>query len=54
MTSNVDVDNRGLIYIVDRNGAGMDILQLFGRAAAIVSSVAPVLVSNDYASAEDG
>jgi len=38
MTNNVDVDNRGLIYIVDRNGAGMDILQLFGCAAAIVSS----------------
>ena len=38
MTNNVDVDNRGLIYIVDRNGAGMDILQLFGCAASIVSS----------------
>ncbi len=38
MTNNVEIDNRGLIYIVDRNGAGMDILQLFGCAAAIVSS----------------
>ena len=37
MTNNVDADNRGLIYIVDRNGAGMDILQLTGCAAQIVS-----------------
>ncbi len=38
MTNNVEMDNRGYIYIVDRNGAGMDVLQLFGCAAAIVSS----------------
>ncbi len=38
MTNNAEVDNRGNIYIVDRNGAGMDILQLFGCAAAIVAS----------------
>ena len=38
MTNNVEVDNRGLIYIVDRNGAGMDILQLFGCAQQIVDS----------------
>jgi len=38
MTNNVEVDNRGYIYIVDRNGAGMDILQLFGCAAQIVAS----------------
>jgi hypothetical protein len=37
MTNNVDVDNRGNIYIVDRNGAGMDILQLTGCAAMIIS-----------------
>jgi len=37
MTNNVDVDNRGMIYIVDRNGAGMDILQLTGCAATIIS-----------------
>jgi hypothetical protein len=35
MTNNVEIDNRGLIYIVDRNGAGMDILQLFGCPASI-------------------
>ena len=38
MTNNVEIDNRGFIYIVDRNGAGMDILQLFGCAQQIVSS----------------
>ncbi len=38
MTNNVEIDNRGYIYIVDRNGAGMDILQLFGCAQQIVSS----------------
>ena len=37
MTNNVEVDNRGYIYAVDRNGAGMDILQLHGPAAQIVS-----------------
>jgi len=36
MTNNVEVDNRGYIYIVDRNGAGMDILQLTGCAKQIV------------------
>ena len=35
MTNNVEIDNRGLIYVVDRNGAGMDILQLFGCPASI-------------------
>jgi len=38
MTNNAEVDNRGFIYIVDRNGAGMDILQLQGCAAQIVSA----------------
>jgi hypothetical protein len=36
MTNNVEVDNRGYIYIVDRIGNGMDILQLMGCAAHIV------------------
>jgi hypothetical protein len=36
MTNNVEIDNRGYIYVVDRNGAGLDILQLQGPAANIV------------------
>ena len=32
MTNNVEVDNRGYIFAVDRNGAGLDILKLSGRA----------------------
>ena len=36
MTNNVEIDNRGYIYVVDRNGAGLDILQLMGPAAQIV------------------
>ena len=35
MTNNVEVDNRGFIYATDRNGAGLDILELTGRAKAI-------------------
>jgi len=35
MTNNVEIDNRGYIYVVDRNGAGMDILQLNGCAKQI-------------------
>jgi hypothetical protein len=35
MTNNIEIDNRGYIYIVDRNGAGMDILELTGCAKAI-------------------
>ncbi|HEV8500580.1 MAG TPA: hypothetical protein VGR63_03315 [Casimicrobiaceae bacterium] len=38
MTNNVEIDNRGNLYIVDRNGAGMDILQLTGCATQIVTS----------------
>jgi hypothetical protein len=38
MLNNVEVDNRGYIYVVDRNGAGMDVLQLFGCAQSIVTS----------------
>jgi hypothetical protein len=36
MTNNVEVDNRGYIYATDRNGAGLDILQLMGPARNIV------------------
>ena len=36
MTNNVEIDNRGYVYIVDRNGAGMDILELTGCAKQIV------------------
>jgi hypothetical protein len=38
MTNNVEIDNRGYVYIVDRNGAGMDILQVTGCPAGIVNS----------------
>jgi hypothetical protein len=34
-TNNVDVDDRGYIYIVDRAGTGMHILQLTGGARKI-------------------
>jgi hypothetical protein len=34
MTNNVEVDNRGMIFVVDRNGAGLDILQLDPAAIA--------------------
>jgi hypothetical protein len=35
MTNNVEVDNRGYVITVDRNGAGMDILELRGQARRI-------------------
>lgn len=35
MTNNLEVDNRGYIYAVDRNGAGLDILELHGKAKQI-------------------
>jgi hypothetical protein len=35
MTNNLEVDNRGYIYAVDRNGAGLDILELTGKARKI-------------------
>jgi hypothetical protein len=35
MTNNLEVDNRGCILAVDRNGAGMDILELHGKAKGI-------------------
>ncbi|MEO6408214.1 MAG: hypothetical protein ABIO45_05610 [Burkholderiaceae bacterium] len=36
MTNNVEIDNRGYVYIVDRNGAGFDILELTGCAKQVV------------------
>jgi len=38
MTNNVEIDNRGLVYIVDRNGAGMDILELTGCAKQVTET----------------
>jgi len=38
MTNNVEIDKRGLIYIVDRNGAGMDILELTGCAKDVAQT----------------
>jgi len=35
MTNNLEVDNRGFIYASDRNGSGLDILELRGRARKI-------------------
>jgi hypothetical protein len=35
MTNNLEVDDRGYILAVDRNGAGLDILELRGRAKRI-------------------
>ena len=37
MTNNVEVDNRGYIYATDRNGFGLDILQLMPPASHIIS-----------------
>ena len=42
-TNNVEVDDRGYIYIVDRANTGMDILELSGEARAIAHSRAPPL-----------
>jgi hypothetical protein len=49
MTNNVEIDNRGYIYVVDRNGAGMDILQLTGCAKQVTDkgSVCPDLANNN-------
>jgi hypothetical protein len=35
MTNNLELDNRGFIYAVDRNGAGLDIIELRGKAKKI-------------------
>ncbi|HET9670947.1 MAG TPA: hypothetical protein VFQ93_15175 [Casimicrobiaceae bacterium] len=49
MTNNVEIDNRGYIYVVDRNGAGMDILQLTGCAKQVSDkgTVCPDLANNN-------
>jgi hypothetical protein len=49
-TNNVEVDERGLIYIVDRAGTGMHILRLSG-AVAHVGTPAAVAVENTAAAA---
>ncbi len=36
-TNNVEVDDRGYIYIVDRADTGLHILELTGRARAITN-----------------
>jgi hypothetical protein len=35
MTNNVEVDNRGFVYAVDRNGSGLDILRVTGAAKRV-------------------
>lgn len=35
MTNNLEVDDRGYILAVDRNGAGLDIIELKGKAKKI-------------------
>ena len=35
MTNNLEVDNRGYVLAVDRNGAGLDVLELHGKAKQI-------------------
>jgi hypothetical protein len=49
MTNNVEIDNRGYVYVVDRNGAGLDILDLTGCAKQIVDKAldGKVHVCND-------
>ena len=37
VTNNVEVDDRGLVYIVDRGGLGLHILELTGEARAIAN-----------------
>jgi len=32
MTNNVEIDNRGYVYVTDRNGSGLDIIELMGPA----------------------
>src|SRR6267142_400012 len=35
MTNNLEVDNRGFVYATDRNGSGLDIVELHGKAKRI-------------------
>ena len=39
MTNNLEVDNRGYVIAVDRNGAGMDIIELRGKAKKIALGI---------------
>ncbi len=49
MTNNVEIDDRGYVYVVDRDGAGMDILQLTGCAKQLADkgTVCPDLENNN-------
>ena len=47
MTNNVEVDNRGFVYAVDRNGAGLDILRVTGKPRRIVFPNDPVRNEDD-------
>jgi hypothetical protein len=40
VTNNVEIDDRGLIYAVDRPGGGLHVLRLTGYAKEIVASPA--------------
>jgi hypothetical protein len=42
-TNNVEVDERGHIYIVDRHGLGMHVLQLTGAARRLANLSSPVI-----------
>jgi hypothetical protein len=46
MTNNLEVDNRGFVYAVDRNGAGLDILRVTGKAKRAA-------IPNDHSHHED-
>lgn len=56
MTNNVEIDNRGYVYVVDRNGAGMEILDLTGCAKQIADKnhVCNDLGNNNAASNNSG
>ncbi|HET7096559.1 MAG TPA: hypothetical protein VFJ68_04160 [Casimicrobiaceae bacterium] len=49
MTNNVEIDDRGYIYIVDRNGAGFDILELTGCAKDVDGGKSCKDLDNDNA-----
>jgi len=46
MTNNVEIDDRGFIFATDRNGSGLDILELRGRARAVALGL-PVRPGDD-------
>ena len=53
-TNNVEIDNRGYIYIVDGNGAGMDILELTGCAKQMARRTERAFTSAPRASGTKG